>query len=510
MATHADSTADIAVDVSGDQGVPGRPLACGWRAGVRVRTTLLALSLICGLGAWLRLYSLGTKSLWLDEGVSAMIARLSWPEFWNLLQWREGNMALYYLLLRGWVHIGSSEFALRSLSAIAGVLTLPAIYLLGRGLHGRFAGLLAALLLALHPFHLRYSQEARSYALLGLTLVLAAYFLARAVRSSSDKDWTAFVLFCALSIYLHFLAVFVVMALLLSLLFLPTQAVGVRKWLGILSLLGLLTAPAAWYVFTHRDIGLIDWIPEPSWPLVARCATALAGVGGIAGILYAAVCVLPLVWRRIQSPASGPEAPCGLWALPALWSVVPGLLLFGASLYRPVLVERYLLMSVPGVVLLASYAVAHLQDRLRLPVAALLVLVSTFGTIRYFQTTSGEGEDWRGAVRHTIRHAQSGDIVLPDNGIVRPVFEYYRQQSKASAPRAYSFAPRGDELNYLDFANITRPQVLDRVAQVHSRVWIFEWGNGNALVPEIERRFRQAAAQQFLGVNVKLYVRDPN
>src|SRR4051812_36320762 len=133
----------------------------------------LPILFICAIGLALRIHLLGMKSLWLDEGVSAMIIRLPWSEFKELLLTREGNMAPYYLLLRAWGAFGSSEVYLRSFSVIAGTLTIPAIYILGLELYSRSVGIVAALFLALHPFHIRYSQEARGYALMGLVLVLA-------------------------------------------------------------------------------------------------------------------------------------------------------------------------------------------------------------------------------------------------------------------------------------------------------------------------------------------------
>jgi len=438
-----------------------------------------------------------------------MIARLSWTEFWKLVLWREGNMTVYYLLLRGWAKLGFSEFHLRSLSVLAGVLTLLAIYLLGKELYGRTAGLLAALLLALHSFHIRYSQETRSYALLALTLVFAAYFLVRALRTASDRDWTAFVLLSALSVYVHFFAILVVLAFLCSVLFVPARPAGARRWIRILGLLGLLVAPAIRYLLSHRNIGLIDWIPPPSWPLLARCAAALLGTGGVLGLIYVMTCLGPFLAGGMRFTKSGHEGNSNRVVLPVLWTVLPGLVLLVASFDRPVLIDRYLLMSVPGFVLLASYGVTRLQERWRVSVAAILVLISAVSVQRSFQTYSTENQDWRGAVQYAVRNSEPGDVVVLDNGIVRPVFEYYRQQSNASAPRAYSFVPRGDELIYRDFAGITAARVLDRVAQVHKRVWIFEWGAGNALIPEMERRFRRARAQEFPHLKVRLYVGDP-
>ena len=145
------------------------------KPGQRIWQTAFPLVLVLALGLWVRLHSLAAKSLWLDEGVSAMITRLSRGNFWALILLREGNMMPYYLTLRVWAKFGFSEFHLRLLSVIAGVLALAGIYLLGKELYGRGTGLLAALLLALHSFHVHYSQEARSYVLLNLTLIVAAY-----------------------------------------------------------------------------------------------------------------------------------------------------------------------------------------------------------------------------------------------------------------------------------------------------------------------------------------------
>ena len=105
-----------------DQESPGRSSAIGplpiW----------FLLSAICGLGLWLRLRALGTRSLWIDEGISAMIVRLPWSGFLALVQRREGNGALYYLVLRGWTHLGGSEFVVRAMSVLAGVLAVATIY----------------------------------------------------------------------------------------------------------------------------------------------------------------------------------------------------------------------------------------------------------------------------------------------------------------------------------------------------------------------------------------------
>jgi outer membrane biosynthesis protein TonB len=86
---------------------------------------------------------------------------------------------LYYALLHGWMRlVGDSEFAVRTLSALFGTLTVPVIYRLARRIAGKTAGLLAALILAVSPFHVRFAQEARMYTLLALEAALALYAVA--------------------------------------------------------------------------------------------------------------------------------------------------------------------------------------------------------------------------------------------------------------------------------------------------------------------------------------------
>src|SRR5437762_9547753 len=136
------------------------------------------LSAITAAGAVLRFHILTAKSFWFDEGASVGIARLDWYNFVRILWRREANMTLYYLVLRGWLHFGSGEWFIRALSALLGLATIPAVYLLGRRMFCARAGLIAAALLSMNAFHVRYSQEARSYSLTVLLCVLSSlYFL---------------------------------------------------------------------------------------------------------------------------------------------------------------------------------------------------------------------------------------------------------------------------------------------------------------------------------------------
>src|ERR1700674_2184379 len=95
------------------------------------------LALLSAGATMLRLLFLVRKPFWFDESFSVEVARLPWLDFGRLLWRREANMSLYYLLLRGWLHFGSSPFFIRSLSVSISLATLAAVYWLAGKLFDR-------------------------------------------------------------------------------------------------------------------------------------------------------------------------------------------------------------------------------------------------------------------------------------------------------------------------------------------------------------------------------------
>ena len=111
----------------------------------------ILVAIIVVAGAVLRVLHLGAPSFWLDEALSVSYARLPWAQFVQLMQSRELNMLPYYLVLRGWIRLGTTEWVVRSLSVIFSVATLPLFHRLGVRLFGPRAGLIALALLAVIP-----------------------------------------------------------------------------------------------------------------------------------------------------------------------------------------------------------------------------------------------------------------------------------------------------------------------------------------------------------------------
>ncbi len=130
----------------------------------------------------LRMYRLGADSLWYDETVSVHLAGKSLPD---LVAHTAGDIHPpgYYVLLHAWTRLaGSGEFSAAYLSLFFGMLLVPLAYRLALWVFGRRAGVLAALLVAISPYNLWYSQEVRMYtlgAVLGVGVLCAVVSLHR-------------------------------------------------------------------------------------------------------------------------------------------------------------------------------------------------------------------------------------------------------------------------------------------------------------------------------------------
>ena len=146
----------------------------------RQRNTIFLL-LIIALGALLRFYAIGSKTVWLDEAFSIWVANQGIVEGWRWLIRIDQHPPLYYTLLSVWQWLfGDLQGSVRALSALCSTLVIPFVYLAAaRITRDAVAGLIAALIVAVSPFQVRFAQEARMYALLTVLAAMAIFFAVR-------------------------------------------------------------------------------------------------------------------------------------------------------------------------------------------------------------------------------------------------------------------------------------------------------------------------------------------
>jgi uncharacterized membrane protein len=183
------------------------------------RNSSLLLIGITLLALGLRLHRLDAQSLWHDEAASWRCTQASWPTLVETVVAGECTPPLYFTLLKIWTALmGDSAVAMRLLSVLLGTLTVPllgwfvgrlsgpgpacltsgASYSLSpkrkRGMSlacasGPGPGYFAALFLAISPFHIEFSQDARPYALLPFLILAATAVLSWAFENGTTAEW---------------------------------------------------------------------------------------------------------------------------------------------------------------------------------------------------------------------------------------------------------------------------------------------------------------------------------
>lgn len=123
----------------------------------------------------LRLYHLGERDFWYDEAFTGVLVKANVQSMMDMAI-RDVHPPLYYLGLKTFTLLaGTSVYAIRLYSVIFGTLTIWAVYVLTKTVASKRAGLFAAGVMAVAPFAIQYSQEARMYTQLSFLVVLATY-----------------------------------------------------------------------------------------------------------------------------------------------------------------------------------------------------------------------------------------------------------------------------------------------------------------------------------------------
>lgn len=138
---------------------------------------IIFILVLVSIGFYLRFHNITAREFWYDEAFSGIVVRYNWNDMLSK-SLQDVHPPAYYIALKAWSGaFGTSELALRSLSLLFGVATIPLVYLLARRLSNETTALVAAILVTFNPFLIAYSQEARSYAMFGFIALVAIYLL---------------------------------------------------------------------------------------------------------------------------------------------------------------------------------------------------------------------------------------------------------------------------------------------------------------------------------------------
>ncbi len=314
----------------------------------RYPSPLFAIVLI---GLLLRLYDLGTESLWRDEIISLQVAQLD-PSQISANRAANFHPPLYYFLLHYWLKLlGSSAFAARLFSALCGTVAILLFYRIGAYLFSVRLGLLGALIFALAEFQVHYAQEVKGYALFALLDLCSFYFLLVFLQQRSLRGVSGYVLSTALLLYTHVYSLFSLTAqnlYVLSTYFFSHRVNTADKskiivWLSVQGLLFLLFLP--WLGVLVDQVNHIQrgyWITSPTLSSLVTTFSTYSG-SDLSLVLFLLTIALPVILRsRIENPAEGhPTSPERPLLLIGLWLATPILVPFILSQFiQPIYLTR--------------------------------------------------------------------------------------------------------------------------------------------------------------------------
>lgn len=468
---------------------------------------------ILWLAFGLRFFLLGAQELRGDEAASwARITQEPGPIelFQRLVSEGQPHPPLHYWLLQAWAHVfGSSEFALRSLSALLSMLVVALTYRVARQLRlGSNVALLAALFTAVHPYQIWLAQDAKNMYQLSLLGVLVATLALPSLLAGRWRAWVIYVISAVLAMLSHYYAIFGLVAhgvyVLLSPVSWPARARWVLAGCGVVGLMLPWTLVALPGMASHqfslaRSSGLTLGAFLSQTLGDAAVGPAMPDAPALVGALIMGVLIVSgaaSLWRS-QRLASGFLLTWILIAVAGSWIVMQ---------VRPTYNTFYMSNAYPAIYMLVAVAFERLWARRALAVAlgAITALALLVGLANYyFDPRWSKSRGLRELAVSLAANAQPNDVLITNYPDPATVY-YLRDLSLLNVllPPQHQFDPA--EVN----------AALDRLAAEHDRLWLIPvryaaWDADGFVEAQLTDRYVSATDQRFNRLRLRSFTDRP-
>lgn len=483
-------------------------------------------------GAFLRFYQLGAESLWDGEIFTLLFAQFDWTVFFASVSSFSAHPPLWFALTKMILAGGWNETLLRAPAAFAGILSVPAVYVLGKRLLNERVGLLTAALLAFSPLDVIFSQNARNYAFFVLLVILLVYGAVRATDTQEKTParwWLLFAVTALAGLYTHYLFILpfagIVLAIALKLIYAAMGEIrnwrNVRGWWGpalvsarpfLIALIAIVALYLPWTptvgsAFLGRQLTREAAQEDETAALTLQDAPRLlkdfSGNATWGLVLFAALAVIGIVWIwRAREGNAGPKRAALYW--------------FGISILLPLLAmvvlaprrlpAKYLIYVLPAYLMFVATGIGAISDWVRqvffktearafaLALALVAILaVASVPNMPYWNgratVFTGKGwqvvddwKPWREVAASVTTRAAPGDFVLfPSEAralTARSVVPYFED---AFVRTLYGAPPTGRVWWVSETKDVPASNAATlREEKTFDRIVVQELGHGNA------------------------------
>lgn len=378
---------------------------------------LLSLGSILLIAIFLRIYKLGEWSFWGDEYITV---RRALDILESPVIFQSPSILFTHIILKSF---GVNEWYARIPAVIIGTITVPLFFWLVKRLVDTYVAIIASLLLAIAPWHVYWSQNARFYTALLLFYTLALFLFYLAIEE--DRPWYFILssIFLGLALYERLLAAFLIPTVVSYLILLKPGRFEIPRGLSRRNLL-LFFVPV--FVFlalfvlgnptvqdseqASRSFGFSN--TNPAWILLG--VVFYLGVPLICVSFFGS---LGLLLRRNR---------LGLFL--SLGAVVPLISIMLVSLGQYA-ANRYIFVSLTSIIVLAAIAVKELFGRVSkdgilfaIGISVVLFVAPMSDNVLYFEYRNGNRDNWKGAFDLISARIQENDQVITAN---RALADYY-------------------------------------------------------------------------------------
>lgn len=368
----------------------------------RIKLNFILIGILL-LATFLRFYNLDFQGVWLDEMHTLKEADPDWTlkMLHEVNMFREGIPHLYFLIVRSFgIIFGHSIYSVRLVSVLFGILSVYSIYLVGKNISTKQTGFIASFLLAIHPFHIEYSQEGRSYSMLIFFVIVAFYRLLLFTKNCSLKNAVYLGLFSGLITNAHPVGIVSVISIyiLVALHFLTLRTKIERiKYIKFSFLSGIVTllvfAPVYQKVVNASALGSF-WVQKPTYDYVIYVLNNIAG-GNITlltiflfSIILLLVSTIFTLFKRRDFRINNNLRN---FLLILIWVVFYFLFILVKSLGpSSLMLSRYLTPILPGLLLSAALTISIFKNTIIKIICTLLIAIlllhSSFIQKDYYHT----------------------------------------------------------------------------------------------------------------------------
>ena len=479
------------------------------------------------IGVILRIYNLGIRDFWYDEVHS--IYFLDDIKNINILKIiLHPQPPFYYMLLSIWNNFGGSEFYLRLLSAILGIVSILMMYQLGKIYFDRRVGLMAAFFLSISPFHIWYSQELRPYCLIAFLAITQAYFFAKTIERHK-KFWIPFCIVSILGIYTSYFFIFLVFST-GTIFFIKSYKDSVTRWLWSCWIIFIAFILYVYHYFTAIHLMKdVFWAPKITLKSFFMIFANL-NMGYNCSVKFYHISLILFLILFIFGLYSFRTKKSLLFVS---FFAVPLTAIFFTSQLIPVFISRNLVLIFPFYCCIIAAGVIGIKSRiLKIIAFSLLVFFFSFSLKNYYSNYMPTPEypyhigahrkaSFKLAVKYINSNFQKGDIIAHANlGTIAP-FEYYSGERDR---QYFFFFPPALCLYERENINITkseRPSVIIDVREVFDkyefkRIWLLlsSWdrdgtldANSKIVKEYVEKYYVIESSKNMDGMLVNLYVK---